>query len=80
MTASRPRSPAWCRACSQLKRINEAEGTAMLLRQGEVVEHLTGAQLAAREVSHPYTKELLAATPTLRTTPAGPAETEEVVS
>ncbi len=52
----------------------------MLLRQGEVVEHLTGAQLAAREVSHPYTKELLAATPTLRTTPAGPAETEEVVS
>ena len=82
----------------QLKRINEAEGTAMLfishdigvvealcdrvlvMRQGEVVEHLTGAQLAAREVSHPYTKELLAATPTLRTTPAGPAETEEVVS
>ena len=75
----------------QLKRINQAQGTAMLfishdigvvealcdrvlvMRHGEVVEHLTGAQLAARDVAHPYTKELLAATPTLSVTPAAPA-------
>ncbi|MGB4778863.1 dipeptide/oligopeptide/nickel ABC transporter permease/ATP-binding protein [Microbacterium sp.] len=39
----------------------------LVMRNGEIVEQLTGAQLAARDVSHPYTRALLDATPTLDT-------------
>jgi ABC-type dipeptide/oligopeptide/nickel transport system ATPase component/ABC-type dipeptide/oligopeptide/nickel transport system permease subunit len=35
----------------------------LVMKQGEIIERLTGAQLAAGQVSHPYTLELLAATP-----------------
>ena len=35
----------------------------LVMKQGEIVERLTGDQLAAGKVSHPYTRELLAATP-----------------
>jgi ABC-type dipeptide/oligopeptide/nickel transport system ATPase component/ABC-type dipeptide/oligopeptide/nickel transport system permease subunit len=40
----------------------------LVMRSGEIVERLTGAQLAARDVQHPYTRSLLEATPTLDTT------------
>lgn len=35
----------------------------LVMKSGEIVEELTGAQLAAGDVHHPYTKKLLAATP-----------------
>lgn len=41
----------------------------LVMRQGCIVEHLTAQQLADREVTHPYTASLLAATPTLTATP-----------
>lgn len=41
----------------------------LVMRQGRIVEHLTAQQLADREVTHPYTASLLAATPTLTVTP-----------
>lgn len=37
----------------------------LVMRQGEIIERLTGAQLANGEVEHPYTRALLAATPSL---------------
>ncbi len=37
----------------------------LVMRQGVIVEHLTAAQLAAGEVTHPYTRTLLEATPRL---------------
>jgi peptide/nickel transport system permease protein len=39
--------------------------TILVMKSGEIVERLTSAQLAARDVHHPYTKALLAAIPTL---------------
>ena len=36
----------------------------LVMKQGEIVERLTGEQLAHGKVSHPYTRALLAATPT----------------
>jgi len=41
----------------------------LVMRTGEIVERLTSDQLRRREVEHPYTRALLAATPTLKTTP-----------
>ncbi|MDQ1075887.1 hypothetical protein [Microbacterium sp. SORGH_AS_0969] len=41
----------------------------LVMRNGEIVERLTAEQLRRREVEHPYTRALLAATPTLRTAP-----------
>ncbi|MDF2920334.1 MAG: ATPase component of various ABC-type transport system, containing duplicated ATPase [Microbacterium sp.] len=41
----------------------------LVMRNGEIVERLTAEQLRRREVEHPYTRTLLAATPTLRTAP-----------
>lgn len=35
----------------------------LVMRSGEIVEELTGEQLASGEVTHPYTKKLLAAAP-----------------
>ena len=35
----------------------------LVMKSGEIVEELPGAQLAAGDVHHPYTKKLLAATP-----------------
>jgi peptide/nickel transport system permease protein len=37
----------------------------LVMRQGVIVEHLTAAQLAAGDVTHPYTRALLDATPRL---------------
>lgn len=39
--------------------------TILVMKSGEIVERLTSAQLAARDVHHPYTKALLAAIPVL---------------
>ena len=39
--------------------------TILVMKSGEIVERLTSAKLAARDVHHPYTKALLAAIPTL---------------
>lgn len=39
--------------------------TILVMKSGEIVERLTSAQLAARDVHHPYTKALLAAIPIL---------------
>ncbi|WP_427007811.1 dipeptide/oligopeptide/nickel ABC transporter permease/ATP-binding protein [Pseudarthrobacter sp. H2] len=44
--------------------------TILVMKSGEIVERLTSAQLAARDVHHPYTKALLAAIPTLELGPA----------
>ncbi|MFS0734130.1 dipeptide/oligopeptide/nickel ABC transporter permease/ATP-binding protein [Microbacterium sp. 1P10UB] len=41
----------------------------LVMRSGEIVERLTAEQLRRREVQHPYTRLLLDATPTLKTTP-----------
>ncbi|MDQ0728830.1 dipeptide/oligopeptide/nickel ABC transporter permease/ATP-binding protein [Microbacterium sp. W4I20] len=46
----------------------------LVMRQGEIVERLTGTQLATRDVQHPYTRALLDATPRL----VLPSLTEEV--
>ncbi|WP_246528045.1 dipeptide/oligopeptide/nickel ABC transporter permease/ATP-binding protein [Pseudarthrobacter albicanus] len=43
--------------------------TILVMKSGEIVERLTSAQLAARDVHHPYTKALLAAIPTLELGP-----------
>jgi ABC-type dipeptide/oligopeptide/nickel transport system ATPase component len=37
----------------------------LVMNRGVILERLTGAQLAAGEVSHPYTKALLAANPSM---------------
>lgn len=47
----------------------------LVMRSGEIVERLTGAELAARDVHHPYTRALLEATPTLAR-PARPTPQE----
>jgi ABC-type dipeptide/oligopeptide/nickel transport system ATPase component/ABC-type dipeptide/oligopeptide/nickel transport system permease subunit len=39
----------------------------LVMRNGEIIERLTGEELALEKVSHPYTKALLAATPRLKT-------------
>jgi peptide/nickel transport system permease protein len=44
--------------------------TILVMKSGEIVERLTSAQLALRDVHHPYTKALLAAIPTLDLGPA----------
>jgi peptide/nickel transport system permease protein len=44
--------------------------TILVMKSGEIVERLTSAQLAAREVHHPYTKALLDAIPNLDLGPA----------
>lgn len=43
----------------------------LVMQRGEIVERLTAQQLRDREVHHPYTEQLLAATPTLPATPTG---------
>lgn len=50
----------------------------LVMRQGEIVERLTGAQLATRDVHHPYTRALLDATPTLALSSTRSSLTEEV--
>ncbi|WP_102194712.1 dipeptide/oligopeptide/nickel ABC transporter permease/ATP-binding protein [Microbacterium aurantiacum] len=50
----------------------------LVMRQGEIVERLTGAQLAARDVHHPYTRALLDATPTLAVASTLPSLSQEV--
>ena len=57
--------------------VQELCDRVLVMRSGEIVERLTGAQLAARDVHHPYTQALLDATPTLAP-PARPA-TEEAL-
>ncbi|MDN4474153.1 dipeptide/oligopeptide/nickel ABC transporter permease/ATP-binding protein [Demequina zhanjiangensis] len=42
----------------------------LVMHQGSIVEELTSEQLAARDVSHPYTQRLLDATPSLSLTDA----------
>jgi peptide/nickel transport system permease protein len=37
----------------------------IVMNGGKILERLTGAQLAAGDVKHPYTKALLAATPSI---------------
>jgi ABC-type dipeptide/oligopeptide/nickel transport system ATPase component len=49
----------------------------LVMQEGRIVEELTGAELAAGEASHPYTRKLLAATPRLDTSIA-PAAQETV--
>ncbi|WP_411374462.1 dipeptide/oligopeptide/nickel ABC transporter permease/ATP-binding protein [Arthrobacter sp. MPF02] len=44
--------------------------TILVMKSGEIVERLTAADLAARNVTHPYTKALLAAIPTVNLNPA----------
>ncbi|WP_427132138.1 dipeptide/oligopeptide/nickel ABC transporter permease/ATP-binding protein [Pseudarthrobacter sp. S9] len=43
--------------------------TILVMKSGEIVERLTSAQLAVRDVHHPYTRALLAAIPTLELGP-----------
>ena len=43
--------------------------TILVMKSGEIVERLTSAKLAARDVHHPYTKALLAAIPSLDIVP-----------
>jgi ABC-type dipeptide/oligopeptide/nickel transport system ATPase component len=45
----------------------------LVMKQGEIVERLTGEQLAHGKVSHPYTRALLAATPTFDVAAARPS-------
>jgi ABC-type dipeptide/oligopeptide/nickel transport system ATPase component len=45
----------------------------LVMRGGEIIERLTGDQLVRGDVQHPYTRQLLAATPTLDTAPVPPA-------
>lgn len=54
--------------------VQELCDTVLVMKHGEIVERLTAAQLAARNVVHPYTKSLLAAIPTLDTTPVSTGE------
>jgi len=50
----------------------------LVMRGGEIVERLTAEQLRRRDVQHPYTRALLAATPTLRTVPRAVEEAHRV--
>ncbi|MFW1447791.1 dipeptide ABC transporter ATP binding subunit DppF, partial [Vibrio parahaemolyticus] len=50
----------------------------LVMRTGEIVERLTADQLRRREVQHPYTRALLAATPTLTTVPRPLEERDRV--
>ncbi|KTR95851.1 peptide ABC transporter ATP-binding protein [Microbacterium testaceum] len=50
----------------------------LVMRGGDIVERLTAEQLRRREVEHPYTRALLAATPTLRTVPRAAEEAHHV--
>jgi ABC-type dipeptide/oligopeptide/nickel transport system ATPase component/ABC-type dipeptide/oligopeptide/nickel transport system permease subunit len=46
----------------------------LVMKRGEIVERLTGEQLATGKVSHPYTRELLAATPKFDVAVARPSQ------
>lgn len=48
--------------------VRELCDRVVVMRSGEIVEQLTAAQLAADDVSHPYTRSLLDAVPQLDTT------------
>ncbi|HWU46813.1 MAG TPA: dipeptide/oligopeptide/nickel ABC transporter permease/ATP-binding protein [Humibacter sp.] len=50
----------------------------LVMRSGEIVERLAAEELRRREVQHPYTRALLAATPVLMSTPR-PLEDRERV-
>lgn len=50
----------------------------LVMRTGQIVERLTSEQLRRREVTHPYTRALLAATPVLTTTPRPRKEHDRV--
>jgi ABC-type dipeptide/oligopeptide/nickel transport system ATPase component len=50
----------------------------LVMRDGEIVERLTAEELRRREVQHPYTRALLAATPILTTTPRPLKESDRV--
>jgi ABC-type dipeptide/oligopeptide/nickel transport system ATPase component len=52
----------------------------LVMKQGEIVERLTGEQLAHGKVSHPYTRSLLAATPTFDVAVAQPSSKNGGVS
>lgn len=51
----------------------------LVMKSGEIVEEITGTQLASGDVHHPYTKRLLAATPgrAIATVEAATGEKEE---
>lgn len=49
----------------------------LVMRHGEIVEELTAAQLRARDVHHPYTRALLAATPELKYEPSAAHEEDQ---
>ncbi|WP_405539432.1 dipeptide/oligopeptide/nickel ABC transporter permease/ATP-binding protein [Streptomyces sp. NBC_00075] len=59
--------------------VEELCDRTLVMREGEVIETLTGAELRAGVARHPYTQALLAATPTLpaRAHPSGASETKE---
>ncbi|MGH7751397.1 MAG: ATP-binding cassette domain-containing protein, partial [Gemmatimonadales bacterium] len=46
--------------------VQELCDTVLVMKSGEIVERLTAAELKNREVTHPYTKSLLAAVPVLQ--------------
>lgn len=50
----------------------------LVMRDGEIVERLTAEALRSRDVQHPYTRALLAATPVLTTTPRALKESDRV--
>jgi ABC-type dipeptide/oligopeptide/nickel transport system ATPase component/ABC-type dipeptide/oligopeptide/nickel transport system permease subunit len=50
----------------------------LVMRDGEIVERLTAEDLRRRDVQHPYTRALLAATPMLTTTPRPLKESDRV--
>ena len=50
----------------------------LVMRSGQIVERLTADELRRREVQHPYTRALLAATPVLTTTPHPVEERDRV--
>lgn len=50
----------------------------LVMKDGQIVERLTAAQLAGGEVNHPYTKALMAAIPTIDTGRA-PSNSKETV-
>ncbi|MBC9936221.1 MULTISPECIES: dipeptide/oligopeptide/nickel ABC transporter permease/ATP-binding protein [unclassified Leucobacter] len=45
--------------------VQELCDVVLVMKQGEIIERLTGDQLRRHEASHPYTRKLLAATPSL---------------